>query len=84
MGERYSNMDGLAAFGFLANAMGGGGDEGESFPRSDAEDFSRGARFIPGEVTLERRAGRAVRFVAEGASNTWYWELSNGRRIEHG
>ncbi len=83
MAEKYSNMDTTSAFGFLANAMGGGGDAGQSFPQSDAEDFSRGARFIPGEVTMDRRAGKRVEFVADGPPETWYWLRENGERISH-
>lgn len=52
MSRRYEHLDGMAGFGFLVNAMfNGGEDAGATFPRSDAEDMSAGARFIPGEVT---------------------------------
>lgn len=57
--EKYSRMNDLAALGFLGNALGGGGDVGQLFPQSDAEDRSRGLRFIPGEVTLARREGES-------------------------
>lgn len=57
----------MAVFGALANQ--GGGDRGEAFPRSDAEDFKNGARYIPGEVTLARRRGEKVTFNA--AEHSW-------------
>jgi hypothetical protein len=85
--ERYSNMSEMATFGFLANALdsrrGGNGDTGCSFPRSDAEDMSKGARFIPGEVTLARRAGKRVNFETECSPNCWYWEMPDNSRIYH-
>ena len=85
--ERYSEMTEEAAFGFFINAMesrsGGDGDTGCSFPRSDAEDLSRGARFIPGDVTLARRAGKKVNFLTECGPNCWYWEFPDGARIYH-
>ena len=85
--ERYSNMSEMAAFGFLVNALdsrrGGDGDIGASFPRTDAEDMSKGARFIPGEVTLARRASKKVNFVTECGPNCWYWEMPDGIRIYH-
>ena len=85
--ERYSNMSEMAAFGFLLNALdnrrGGDGDIGASFPRTDAKDMSKGARFIPGEVTLARRAGKKVNFVTECGPNCWYWEMPDGSLIYH-
>ena len=85
--ERYSRMSEMAGFGFLANALegrrGGDGDTGASFPRTDAEDMSKGARFIPGEVTLARRAGKKVNFVTKCGPNCWYWEMPDGTRIYH-
>lgn len=85
--ERYSNMSEMAAFGFLVNALdgrrGGDGDIGASFPRTDAEDMSKGARFISGEVTLARRAGKRVNFVTECGPNCWYWEMPDSSRIYH-
>lgn len=84
-GERYSDMNELAAFGFLVNALdsreSGDGDTGRSFPRSDAEDLSKGVRFIPGEVTMARRAGQKVNFVTECGPNCWYWGMPDGTRI---
>ena len=85
--SRYSNMNDMATFGFLINALdsrrGGDGDIGASFPRTDAEDMSKGARFIPGEVTLARRAGKKVNFVTECGPNCWYWEMPDGSHIYH-
>jgi hypothetical protein len=87
MPERYSNMSPLAALGFLANAMesgqGGDGDRGSTFPRSDAEDLSRGARFIPGEVTVARREGKKVEFHSNCTPNCWFWLMPDGSRIFH-
>lgn len=84
-GSRYSEMGGMGAFGMLANALGGGGDKGASFPRSDAEDFSRGVKFVPGEVTVARRAGETVEFHTPCQSSTccWYWQMPDGTRIYH-
>lgn len=82
--KKYSDMNDLAAFGFLVNALSDkGGDSGAMFPRSDAEDLSKGARFIPGEVTLVRRSGQQVRFVNECGPNCWYWKMPDGSRIYH-
>ena len=84
---KYSHLDGLASLGFIVNAMdsqrGGDGDAGCSFPRSDAEDLSCSARFIPGEVTLARRAGKKVTFVNKCGPNCWYWQMPDGSRIYH-
>lgn len=84
-GARYSsNMDGLAAFGFLINAMGGGGDRDQSFPHSDAEELSRGCHFIPGEVTMARRRGDKVEFHNDcNNSCCWYWQFPDGTRVYH-
>jgi hypothetical protein len=83
MAGKYSKMDGMTAFGFLINGLGGGGDAGQTFPRSDAEDMSAGARFIPGEVTLARRRGERVEFVNRCSPCCWYWEFQDGSRIYH-
>lgn len=84
---RYSEMNEVAAFGLMANALdpskGADGDTNASFPRSDAEDMSKGARFIPGEVTLARRAGKKVEFITECGRNCWYWKLPDNTRIYH-
>lgn len=86
-GERYSALSDLSIFGFTVNALdrtkGEDGDTRALFPRSDAEDLSRGARFIPGEVTLARRDGKKVNFVTECGPNCWYWEMPDGTRIYH-
>lgn len=85
-GEKYSNMDIKTTHGFLSSAMearGGDGDTGCAYPRSDAEDMSRGVRFIPGAVTMARRAGKKVTFVATCGRNCWYWEMPDGSRIYH-
>lgn len=80
-GDKYSHWNDLSEFGFYANAMGGEGDVNQSFPRSDAEDLSRGLRFIPGEVTLARRRGEHVQFV-QSCNNPccWYWQFRDGSR----
>jgi len=82
-GDRYSDNNPLANFGMLINALGGGGDRGQSFPASDAEDFSRGVRFVPGEVTMARREGKAVRFDAscQTSKTCWFWQMLDGERI---
>lgn len=82
MKNKYSKAD-IVAFGLLVNALGGSGDLGQSFPKSDAEDLSRGARFVPGEVTIARRNGEHVTFVTDGGWREWYWQLPNGDRISH-
>ena len=87
-GDKYSDMNEMACFGFLANALSDGtrgdGNTGSVFPRSDAEDFSRGARFVPGEVTLARRKGEKVNFNTDcQCTCCWYWEMSDGTRIYH-
>lgn len=73
----------LADFGRLINEMGGGGDRGQMFPRTDAEDLGKGVRFIPGEVTLARRAGQQVRLVMNCGPCCWYWEMPDDSRIYH-
>lgn len=79
-------MDELTALGFLISGLGekgGDGDTGNPFPRSDAEDLSRGARFIPAEVTVARRRGQKVRFETECSPNCWYWKMPDGSSIYH-
>ncbi len=61
--------DTLRSFGFLANAMGGGGDIGQAFPASDAQDLMDGADYIPGEVTIARRIGESVKY--DRHAKTW-------------
>lgn len=120
-GTKYSHMGdpfgdgggGLAAFGFLVNALSGGqrqpdrwpcdfdqridsegrmvvtmgsgyrdpGDFGQSFPRSDAEDLSRGLCFIPGNVTMARRRGEKVFFVDSCDHQCcWHWLFEDGSK----
>ena len=80
-GTKYSKLDEVTAIGFLANALGGGGDRGQSFPQSDAEDMSRGLRFIPGEVTSARRRDERVTFTQQCSNPCcWYWQFPNGAR----
>jgi hypothetical protein len=80
--EKYSRVDETTMLAFLANALSGGGDRGQAFPYSDAEDMSRGLRFIPGEVTVARREGMAVPFMDQHCSHPccWYWQFPNGAR----
>jgi hypothetical protein len=81
MWDKYSKIDKATMFGFLVNAMGNGGDKGEMFPRSDAEDLSRGLRFIPGEVTVARRRGEVVQFVEPCHHPCCkYWQFEDGSR----
>ncbi len=81
MYDKYEKMDEMAMFGFMANALSGGGDKGQSFPRSDAEYLSRGLRFIPGEVTVARRNGEIVLFEQPCTHPCcWYWQYQNGSR----
>ena len=85
MSEKYSRMDETTMLGFLANAMSGGGDAGQVFPHSDAEDMSRGLKFIPGEVTVARRKGERVAFVDQHCNHPccWYWKFQDGSRIHY-
>jgi len=76
-------MSDIADFGALISALGGGGDRGNAFPESDADELRGGARFIPGEVTTARRAGEKVRFVKNCSPCCWYWEFQNGTRVYH-
>ena len=84
MPDKYSKMDMTTCLGFLVNAMSGGGDRNQAFSQSDAEDMSRGVRFIPGEVTLARRHGEHVEFVQKCPSPCcWYWRFQDGTRVYH-
>ncbi|MCR4307944.1 MAG: hypothetical protein NUV80_05250 [Candidatus Berkelbacteria bacterium] len=87
MPEEYSDVNETAAFGFLVNASdrlkGADGDTGAIFPMSDAEDLSRGARFIPEAVTDARRSGQKVNFVYDRSACCWYWEMPDGSRLYH-
>ncbi len=74
----------LAAFGAMVNMMGGGGDRGQVFPSSDAADFVKGARAVPGAVTTARREGKKVIFQQPCSSACcWYWEFEDGTRRYH-
>jgi hypothetical protein len=83
-----SIFDDLGAFGALVNALGSnpGGDAGSAFPESDSKDLRNGAKWIPDEVTDLRRAGKKVIFHQPSLvdQKTWYWNLEDGTRIEHG
>lgn len=70
-------------FGALVNMMSGGGDRGNIFPQSDADEMRNGARFIPGQVTEARRRGETVTFTQECGKCCWFWELPDGTRIYH-
>jgi hypothetical protein len=62
----------------------GGGDTGNLFPKSDADDLRKGAQFIPGEVTDARRAGQKVRFdQSSSCPDSWYWEMPDGKKYLH-
>jgi hypothetical protein len=85
--DKYSQWNDDTMFGFLINALDGGiendnGDKGQAYPRSDAEDFSRGLRFVPGEVTEARRRGERIPFVDQHCGNPccWYWQFPDGGR----
>jgi hypothetical protein len=76
--ERWIVMDAnfkeRVAFALDNVMLDGGKDAGAIYPSSDAADQMWGARFIPGEVTMARRAGQKVRFVRDcRCPNCWYW-----------
>jgi hypothetical protein len=48
-----------------ASLMGGGGNAGALVPIDDVTDLANGARYIPGDVTDARRAGKRVVFHPE-------------------
>lgn len=73
----------FAGFGALVSAFGGGGDAGNPFPASDAQDLAAGARYIPGEVTMARRRGEKVTFFSACGACCWYWEFPDGSRVYH-
>lgn len=73
-----SNLD-LLMFGLRASRL-----DRNIFPPADAQDLSRGARYIPGAVTVARREGKRVAFVQQCANQCcWYWQFPNGDRIYH-
>lgn len=83
MKNKNQNSDSMEGFGALLAALGGGGDKGNTFPQSDADDFSRGVSFIPPEVTDARRLGQKVMFVKECGPCCWYWKMPDGSKIYH-
>ncbi|MDQ5971597.1 MAG: hypothetical protein QG566_543 [Patescibacteria group bacterium] len=80
-----SNKDkeSLEGFFHLLSAIGGNSDTGNGVPSSDADDFSKGARFIPYEVTDARREGKQVTFVKQCGQCCWYWQMPDGTKIYH-
>ena len=62
----------IAAFMTIASAL-----DPQGVPPADAQDFQDGAQFIPGEVTLARRAGHQVRFDRFAHE----WTFQDGRVI---
>jgi len=82
--KRKDKLSDLSLFGFMSNALGGGGDRGQSFPRSDAEDLSRGLKFVPGEVTVARRKGEVVLFEQPCSHPCcWYWLFADKSRLHY-
>jgi hypothetical protein len=82
--KRDFNFDLLGlAFGAQRFNNSPDGDTGASFPKSDAEDMARGARFIPGNVTMARRRGEKVTFYDYCSPCCWYWEYQDGSRDYH-
>jgi hypothetical protein len=79
--DKYNCINERVAFGFLVNALGGKRDRGALFPYSDAEDMSRGLRFIPDDVTVARRLGETVTFEQPCHNPCcWYWQFPGGGR----
>ena len=84
MAEKNSRPNEMSAFSFLVNALNGGSDIGQPFPRSDAIDTSLGARFIPRSVTDARRDGKVVKFVRDCSNSCcWYWLFKDGTKVYH-
>lgn len=71
-------MDDLVGFLAAACLLGGGGNENNFVPIDDVQDFQKGARYIPGEVTLARRQGRRVVFHPDQKK----WMMPDGSWIE--
>lgn len=69
----------MAGIGSFANALGGGGDRGQSFPESDARDLHNGAPYIPGQVTMARRDGKTV--TMEWDKDGCYWIMPDNSII---
>ena len=68
----------LGTFGLLANALSGGGNAGNVFPKADADDLMDGARYIPGEVTIARQKGLTVKFDRYNHR----WQMPDGTFVE--
>jgi hypothetical protein len=82
MGDKYSKISDVTAMMFLANAINGSGDKGQTVPYSDVEDLSRGLKFIPGEVTMARREGQRIPFVQPCSHQCcWYWQFPDQSKI---
>lgn len=69
-----------ALFGYLVGALPGGR---QLFPRDDADDFTAGAGYVPGQVTDARRTGHKLTFVHDGPSSTWHWLMPDGSRVSY-
>lgn len=69
--------DDLRSFLAAACLLGGGGNVNNPVPIDDVTDIDKGARYIPGEVTLARRRGERVMFNPEQHT----WSLPDGREI---
>mgnify|MGYP003393584147 CR=1 FL=1 len=63
-------------FATIAALLSGGRNVGAMFPIDDATDIRNGARYIPGDVTMARRAGKRVLFDAEKHE----WTLPDGSK----
>ena len=68
------------AFASMASILSGGGNRGAIHPVDDATDISKGARYIPGEVTDARRAGQRVIFHED----LHQWQMPDGKMIPEG
>ena len=68
--------DSFASFAQLVSGM-----SPSIFPPDDAQDIKNGATYIPGEVTVARRAGKKVDFVQEGDASQWYWRMPDGSHV---
>jgi hypothetical protein len=75
-------FDNFGDFGLLINALGGGGNKGNAFPKDDAIDLRNGATYIPYEVTDARREGKEVVFMQIGEKKDWYWQMPDGTKIK--
>ena len=81
MKDKYSSIDMVTAYGLL-KPTDKDGDIGQAFPRSDAEDKSRGLRFIPDKVTVARRRGEQVAFLQPCRNPCcWYWQFQDDSKV---